>query len=87
MRVKFGRGPTVVSKKGSLKFISRWQGSKPYGRLLLISQKAREKGGVSLDWPSLDTLIMLFRLMPLPPALFDCSVVADDTGIFAFLWL
>ena len=23
MRVKFGRGPTVVSKKGSLKFISR----------------------------------------------------------------
>ncbi len=24
MRAKFGRGPTVVSKKGSLKFISRW---------------------------------------------------------------
>ena len=23
MRAKFGRGPTVVSKKGSLKFISR----------------------------------------------------------------
>ena len=25
MRAKFGRGPTVVSKKGSFKFISRWQ--------------------------------------------------------------
>ena len=24
MRAKFGRGPTVVSKKGSLKFISRF---------------------------------------------------------------
>ena len=24
MRAKFGRGPTVVSKKGSLKFISRY---------------------------------------------------------------
>ena len=28
MRAKFGRGPTVVSKKGSLKFISR-NGSRP----------------------------------------------------------
>ena len=25
MRAKFGRGPTVVSKKGSLKFISRYR--------------------------------------------------------------
>ena len=25
MRAKFGRGPTVVSKKGSLKFISRYE--------------------------------------------------------------
>ncbi len=38
-----------------------------YGILLLISQK----GGVSLDWPTLDTLL-LFKLTPLPPALFDC---------------
>ena len=39
----------------------------PLSRLLLISQK----GGVSLDWPCLDTLL-LFKLTPLPPALFDC---------------
>ena len=30
----------------------------------------RIKGGVSLDWPCLDTLL-LFKLTPLPPALFD----------------
>ena len=36
-------------------------------RLLLISQK----GGVSLDWSCLDTLL-LFKLTPLHPALFDC---------------
>ena len=40
---------------------------KPYGGLLLISQK----GILSLDWPCLDTLL-LFKLMPLLPALFDC---------------
>ena len=35
--------------------------------LLLFSQK----GGVSLDWPCLDTLL-LFKLKSLTPALFDC---------------
>ena len=40
---------------------------KPYGRLLLIFQK----GSASLDWPCLDTLL-LFKLTPLPPSLFDC---------------
>ena len=40
---------------------------KRYDRLLLISQK----GGVSLDWPCLD-ILMLFKLTPLPPDLFDC---------------
>ena len=38
-----------------------------YSRLLLISQK----GGVSLNWPCLDTLVLV-KLAPLPPALYDC---------------
>ena len=40
---------------------------RPYGRQLLNSQK----GGVSLDWPCLETLMSL-KLTPLRPAFFDC---------------
>ena len=44
-----------------------WHLDTPYGRLFLYSQK----GGVSLDWPCLDTL-MLYKLTPFNPYLFDC---------------
>ena len=43
MRAKFGRGPTVVSKKGSFKFISRYR---PTPNLLYLGQERSEKNDV-----------------------------------------
>ena len=40
MRAKFGRGPTVVSKKDSFKFISRYR---PTPNLLYLGQERSEK--------------------------------------------